>query len=90
MEDQLAVTQVAATADAGGLKPGDVVVALDGRPAKEALADAESLVSGATEQWRRWVALQWLAFGPKDEPVKIEARHPGGTLFTVDLKRSLP
>jgi C-terminal processing protease CtpA/Prc len=90
VEDQLAVTQVAAAADTGGLKPGDVVVTLDGRPAREALADAESLVSGATEQWRRWVALQRLVTGPKDEPVKIAARHPGGELFTADLKRSVP
>ena len=89
VEDQLVISQVAA-AGAGGLRPGDVVVALDGRPAREVLADTESLVSGATEQWRRWVALQRLVAGPKDEPVKVAARHPGGEAFTADLTRSLP
>jgi len=88
VEDQLAVTQVAA--GAGELKPGDVVLAIGGRPAREALADAEALISGATPQWRRWNAVRRLAWGKRDEPVRLQARHPDGTSFTADLTRSLP
>ena len=90
VEDQLVVTQVAAAGAAGGLKPGDAVLAIDGRPARQALADAESLISGATVQWRRWNAVRRLGWGQRDEPVRLEARHPDGTTFTASLTRSLP
>jgi C-terminal processing protease CtpA/Prc len=88
VEDQLVVTQIAA--GAGELKPGDVVLAIDGRPAREALADAEALISGATPQWRRWNAIRRLGWGKKDEPVRLEARHSDGSIFTAGLTRSLP
>jgi C-terminal processing protease CtpA/Prc len=89
VEDQLVVTQVA-PAGAGGLKPGDVVVSLNGKPAREALASTEELVSGATPQWRRWVALGRLAMGGEKDEVRIEARHPDGTAVTATLTRSMP
>jgi C-terminal processing protease CtpA/Prc len=89
VEDQLVVTQVA-TGGAGELKPGDVVLAINGRPARDELADAESLISGATPQWRRWNAVRRLGSGRRDEPVRLEARHPDGTTFTTNLTRSLP
>jgi C-terminal processing protease CtpA/Prc len=87
VEDQLVVTQVA-PADAGGLRPGDVVLSMNGRPAREALASAEELISGATPQWRRWIALGKLAQGGPDEAVRIEARHRDGTAVTVSLTHS--
>jgi C-terminal processing protease CtpA/Prc len=89
VEDQLVVTKVA-PAGAGGLKPGDVVLAIDGRPARDMVAEAESLISGATPQWRRWNAVRRLGWGKRDEPVRLEARHPDGTPFTAGLTRSLP
>ncbi len=88
VQDQLVVTQIAA--GAGELKPGDVVLAIGDRPAREALADAEALISGATPQWRRWNAVRRLAWGKRNEPVRLQARHPDGTTFTADLTRSLP
>jgi C-terminal processing protease CtpA/Prc len=87
VEDQLVVTRVA-PAGAGGLQPGDVVLTLDGRPAKEALAAIEELVSGATPQWRRWIALTKLAQGAQVEAVRIEARHPDGTAVQATLTHS--
>jgi C-terminal processing protease CtpA/Prc len=87
VEDQLVVTKVAPDG-AGGLRPGDVVLTLDGRPAREALASAEELISGATPQWRRWVALGKLALGGPNEAVRIEARHPDGTPVTASLTHS--
>jgi C-terminal processing protease CtpA/Prc len=89
VEDQLVVTQVA-DVGAGGLRPGDVIVRLNGRPAREALAATEELVSGATPQWRRWVALNRLALGEEKEEVRIEARHLDGTAVTATLTRSVP
>ncbi len=99
VEDQLVVTQIAgASAGAGAgtgektgdLKPGDAVLAIDGRPVREAVAEAESMISGATPQWRRWNAVRRMAWGKKDEPVRLEARHPDGKTFTANLTRSLP
>jgi C-terminal processing protease CtpA/Prc len=87
VEDQLVVTQVAPDG-AGGLRPGDVVLTLDGKPAREALVAAEELVSGATPQWRRWVALGRLAQGDPKVEARIEARHPDGTPVTASLTHS--
>src|SRR5262249_12766614 len=53
IEDQLVVTRVAPNG-AGSLKPGDVVVKVNGRSAAEALAGEEQLISGATPQWKRY------------------------------------
>ncbi|HEX4496518.1 MAG TPA: S41 family peptidase [Thermoanaerobaculia bacterium] len=89
VEDQLVVTQVA-PAGAGELRPGDLVVSLNGRPAREALTAIEELVSGATPQWRRWVALQQLAQGEPAAAVRIEARHTDGTAVTATLSHSTP
>ncbi len=88
VEDQLVVTKVAG--GAGELKPGDVVLEIDGRAARNVLAEAESLISGATPQWRRWNAVRRLGWGERDEPVRLQARHPDGTTFTASLTRSLP
>lgn len=88
VEDQLVVTKV--PSGAGELKSGDVVLAIDGRPARDVVMDAESLISGATPQWRRWNAVRRLGWGKRDEPVRLQARHPDGTAFTAALTRSLP
>jgi C-terminal processing protease CtpA/Prc len=88
VEGQLAVTRVA-SGGAGGLAPGDVILSLDGRPAAEVLAAREELVSGATPQWRRYVALQELLGGPEGEEVKLEVRRAGGETFSTVLERSV-
>jgi len=89
VEGELAITRVAPGAPAG-LAPGDVVVSLDGRPARAALEAREELVSGATPQWRRWVALNALAAGDEDEEVRLAVRHPDGTAATVAVRRTVP
>jgi C-terminal processing protease CtpA/Prc len=89
VEGQLVVTRVA-PAGAGGLLSGDMVVSLDGKPARQALAETEELVSGATPQWRRWVALARLSLGEAKEEVAVEARHPDGTAVSIRLAHSVP
>ena len=67
IEGQLVITSVEAGAT-HGMVVGDRILTLDGRPVADALADLESLTSGATPQWRRYRALGELAAG-----------RPGGT-----------
>jgi C-terminal processing protease CtpA/Prc len=88
VEDQLVVTQVDRQ-HAAGVEPGDVVIAIDGRPAAQALAAKEELISAATPQWRRFRALGSLLVGPAAS-VKLSVRHPSGATAAVTLTRSLP
>ncbi len=71
IEDRLVVTQVAPKG-ASSLKPGDVVVKVNGRPTADALAREEQLISGATPQWQRYIALADLAVGVKDSEIALE------------------
>jgi C-terminal processing protease CtpA/Prc len=89
IEGRLVVTQAAPTG-AGGLRPGDVVLTLDGRPAGEAVGAYEEKIPGATPQWRRWTAVSKLALGGPDAAVRITARHPDGVEISATLNHSVP
>ena len=56
------------------LRPGEVVVKIDGRPAALVLADAESLISAATPQWRRHRALQQIGAGDPGSDLVLELK----------------
>lgn len=89
VEDRLVVTGVTGTvADAGGLRPGDVIVTIDGRPAAEALKDEESLVSAPLPATRRWLALDLLAAGPVGSRLVLGAERAGAPPFTATLTRA--
>jgi C-terminal processing protease CtpA/Prc len=70
IEEKLVITVVGDAAK-GKLSPGDVVVKIDGKPASEALAAQEALVSGATVQFVRFRGLENLTHGPKNQPVHL-------------------
>lgn len=70
IEGQLVVTRVKDSSQ--GIAPGDLVLTVDGKPAAQALAEREELISGATPQWIRFRALNGLAAGTRDEPVTLE------------------
>jgi len=91
VEDQLIVTGVAAP-EAGGLKPGDVVVEIDGKPAAKVLAEHEATISGATPQWRRYRALAAAAAGSKDSEIVLEVRPAVAepSTKTQTRKRTVP
>jgi hypothetical protein len=93
VEGKLVVTAVpGADAPAGlksDLKPGEVVGKIDGRPAAEALADAERLISAATPQWRRYRALQQLGAGDPGSALVLEVGGQGSVARTVRLGRAL-
>ena len=88
IEDRLVVTQLAEQG-AEGLKVGDVVVKIDGRPVAEALKQQEALVSGATSQWRRYRALRELAVGEPDSEMNLEIQSGAGQPRTVAVRRTL-
>jgi len=87
VENRLVITQAAAAERANGLQPGDVVLKIDGRDAVEVLTERESLISGATEQWRRFNALTRIRFGAKDSEMKLDVQPRTGSPRAVVLKR---
>jgi len=88
VEGRLVITDVAASG-ANGLQPGDIVLTVNGKPAGEALAEREALISGATPQWRRYVALLSLATGAKDSELKLEVQGEDGQTRSVVVRYTL-
>lgn len=83
IEDRLVVTGV--TEGTEGIRAGDVVVSLDGRPAREILAEEEAATSAATPEARRWRALDRLLGGPAGSRVTLGLRGS-----EVSLTRTVP
>ena len=88
VEGRLVITDVAA-AGAEGLQPGDIVLKVDGQPSVQALAKREELISGATPQWRRYVALNGLRAGVKDSELRLEVLTHTGQTRSVVLRRNV-
>jgi hypothetical protein len=88
IEERLVVTRVAAEG-AGGLKPGWAVLQVDGRPAADALAGQEQLISGATPQWKRYRALARMAEGARGSEITLDALSPTGEARSVRLRRTV-
>ena len=86
VEGRLVVTEVSADG-AEGLRPGDIVLNVDGKPSILALAEREELISGATPQWRRYIAVNQLRMGAKDSEVRLYVQTPNGPVRTVTLRR---
>lgn len=72
------------------LRPGDLVLEIDGIPAAEALAAEEELTSAATPQHRRARALSTLAAGGKDSEIHLAIQPEQGPVRTAHLRRSQP
>ena len=85
IEDRLVITAVAPGAE--GLRPGDVVLKVDGRPGNQALAEAEEISSGATPQWRRYVAMDRLL--SQNSEMTLEVQTQGGETKSIKLKRNV-
>lgn len=76
IEGQLIIT--------GGAHTGDVVLAVDGRPAQEVIEEQEALVSAATPEARRWWTLERLLFGPPGSRVTLQLKQAGEVGLTRD------
>ncbi|HLN28255.1 MAG TPA: S41 family peptidase [Gemmataceae bacterium] len=88
VENQLVVTQVAVDGP-DSLKPGDVILKVNGLAAGEALAQVEKTISGATPQWRRYRGLHELATGPRDSTLTLEVQPATGKSYKLELKRTV-
>ncbi|HEY1381550.1 MAG TPA: S41 family peptidase [Gemmataceae bacterium] len=85
-EDRLVIVN-ADPAHAGRVKPGDVVMAVDGTPAADRMAAAVRLASGATPQFRRYRAMQDLGNGPAGSSVVLRLHPLRGPDYDVTLTR---
>ncbi len=72
-----------------GLARGDVITAIDGVPAAEAL-DAEMALTSGSRQWRRDKALRTLGARPKDEPAVLRVMRNDGEVSVTLLAGAPP
>jgi hypothetical protein len=79
-EGRLAVTGVVGGTQ--GIRPGDVVEAIDGRPTDQVLAEEQALVSAGTPEARQWYALESLLFGPKGSRVTLRLQNGAEVALT--------
>jgi C-terminal processing protease CtpA/Prc len=87
VEGELMIIAVAEAAT--GLRVGDTVDRVDGRPAETVLAEARALISAATPQWGRFRATRALLRGPEDSEIRLQVRGPGdGTVREVTVRRT--
>jgi len=83
IEDQLVVTEVAR--DVPNVLKGDLVLEVNGKPAAEALAATETLVSAATPDARRALALSYLATGVPGSSMVLRLQNSRAPQITVNL-----
>lgn len=86
--EELVVTAVGE--DLTGLRPGDVVTAIDGTPIGEILASIRETTSAATNQHLRRRALTELGLGAPGSTLALETRSPLGEASTVVVPRIAP
>jgi C-terminal processing protease CtpA/Prc len=86
VENELVVTRV--SDESLEIRPGDLVVRIDGKDAKEVFADVQRLEPGATPQFKRWGALQRLRSGGKDSEVTLELKSGSGEARTLVVRRT--
>ncbi len=87
VEDRLVITGVVDGVE--GIRPGDVIDAIDGRPAAEAVAAEETLSSAGTPEARRWRALESLLWGPRGSRVTLGLQSDAGDT-EISLTRETP
>ena len=87
IEGRLTIT---GAAEGTGIKPGDVVLSLDGRPTEEAVREEEALVSAATPEGRRWWTLEHLLYGPSGSRVTLRLEQAGPEGREIALTRDTP
>jgi C-terminal processing protease CtpA/Prc len=86
VERKLVVTNVEPDLQRTGIRRGTVIRAINGRPAAEALVDAERLISAATPQWARWNALRTIALGAPGSQTTLEIEDAEGGVEKISLR----
>jgi C-terminal processing protease CtpA/Prc len=82
VEDELVVTHVAIV-DGAGPNPGDVIESIDGRTSQQLWDDLDAMISGATEQWARYRALQEIVVREAGAHFTAELRTPDGLRYSI-------
>ncbi|HMW01889.1 MAG TPA: S41 family peptidase [Acidobacteriota bacterium] len=88
-ENRLVVTEVAASI-ADKIKRGDVVESVNGLSTEKAIFEKETLISGATPQWKRFIALQQLRSGKIKTEVKLDLRRADNSTYQITLPFGVP
>ncbi len=83
VENEVVVT---ATRDRAHFQRGDIIVAVDGLRAEQALINAEELISGSP-QWKRIKALSLFGSGDEGTTAELGIKH-GGKILAIDLRRN--
>ncbi len=85
VEESLVVT----ASGSGSVARGDVITHIDGQPMAAVLAEEEALISGATPQWKRYIALIFLLRGPLNARRTLTVETPDGQTSEVTLAHTL-
>jgi C-terminal processing protease CtpA/Prc len=88
VEGKVVAVAVGDSAAAAGLKRGDVILAVDGRPATDLLAAMSERVSGATPQWVHHVALGRILAGLPRTSVTLRVSGADGAPRELRLTRT--
>ena len=87
VENRLVVTNVAEGIEA--VQPGDVVLSIDGVPSAQAIRAGEALISSATPQYRRYLAVDLLRAGyEKNSEAKLEIEGADGKTRVAVVRRT--
>jgi len=83
VENEVVVT---ATRDRAHFQRGDIIVAVDGVRAEQALINAEELISGSP-QWKRIRALSLFGSGDEGTTAELGIKR-GGKILAIDVRRN--
>ncbi len=80
---------IAKSSDPANFKPGDVILALDGRPADDIVKESGRLLSGST-QWKEHKFSWTFGYGPAGSTAKVLIRRDGQELETSFVRPPSP
>src|SRR5215813_683838 len=89
VDDKLVITRVTGEAADGGLKPGDVVLAMNSEPTEQVLSREGALISSATPQWTRYLLPLYIRVGSAGSEVRLKVQSQGAAPREVVLSRSV-
>lgn len=90
IEDQLVVTDaMRVQSEKEPVERGDVILAINGVPVQTAISEEEEYISGATEERRRYLALQDLLEGDWGSMVRLKIQKPDGRIVYIDRFRDV-
>ncbi len=89
VDEQVVVTHVL-EGESDDVRPGDVILSVNGVPTAKALDRISSRISSATRQGQRYWTLLYLGADVGEQPVTLEVSRPDGSLHlvTTHLKRA--